>query len=221
MNSIQEPTQYNGAVSKAVGGVWIVNVVFAIIAVGFYKEDTQDLVLANLSNGPYLSALKLLLCVDLLFTFPIVFSSGRQILENSLFSTTRRRRRERNNNDNDNYNDEAVVISFQQRSAIVGGAVGFCYLLAQVGGFGVVANLVGGVAQGTLAFIMPSAVALSLAKKSNEPLTIQQKSLLYGIAIFGTICVICVTYFTAKEVFVTTVSMTTTPMTTTTITTTT
>ena len=54
------------------------------IALGFYREDTQDLVLANLDNGPYLSALKLLLCVDLIFTFPIVFSSGRQILENAL-----------------------------------------------------------------------------------------------------------------------------------------
>ena len=214
MNSIKEPKQYNGAVSNAVGGVWIVNVVFAIIALSFYKDDTQDLVLANLSNGPYLSALKLLLCIDLLFTFPIVFSSGRQILENSLLNLTKKRERNEDKNDNNtnnaiintnsNTNDETTdVVSFQQRSIIVGCAVGFCYMLAQIGGFGVVANLVGGVAQGTLAFIMPSAVALSLAKKRNEILTVQERSRLYLIAIFGTICVGFVTYFTASEIFVT------------------
>ena len=211
MNSIKEPREYNGAVSKAVSGVWLVNVAFAIVALGFYREDTQDLVLANLSNGPYLSALKLLLCVDLLFTFPIVFSSGRQILETAFL--------ERDDNDNDNngsainidYNDEAtandevaaslVPAVSVQRVGIVGGAVGFCYALAQVGGFGAVANLVGGVAQGTLAFIMPSAVALSLARKDGgKELTKNEQNVLYGVAAFGVLCVSAVSYFTVSEV---------------------
>mmetsp|Transcript_777 Transcript_777/g.1015 ORF Transcript_777/g.1015 Transcript_777/m.1015 type:complete len:304 (-) Transcript_777:277-1188(-) len=186
INSIKEPREYNEAVSKAVGGVWVVNVAFAIIALGFYREDTQDLVLANLSNGPYLSALKLLLCVDLLFTFPIVFSSGRQILENALVGA-------------DEVESSDVEATALQRAGVVGGAVGFCYALAQLGGFGAVANLVGGVAQGTLAFIMPPAIALSLAEKSGEEIKGQEKVLLYGLAAFGTTCVACVTYFTASE----------------------
>ena len=184
INSIEEPREYNGAVSNAVAGVWFVNVLFAIIALGFYREDTEDLVLANLSNGPYLSALKLLLCVDLLFTFPIVFSSGRQILENALVG-------------GDDVDGEATAL---QRAGIVAGAVGSCYALAQVGGFGAVANLVGGVAQGTLAFIMPPAVALSLAKRSGEKLSGPERSILYCLAAFGTSCVLAVTYFTATEV---------------------
>jgi amino acid permease len=188
INSIKQPREYNGAVSKAVGSVWIVNVAFAIIALGFYREETQDLVLANLSNGPYLSALKLLLCVDLLFTFPIVFSSGRQILENALVGA-----------DDDEVVDAAEATTLQ-RAGVVGGAVGFCYALAQVGGFGAVANLVGGVAQGTLAFIMPPAIALSLAQKSGEEMKGQEKALSYGVAAFGTTCVAAVTYFTASEV---------------------
>ena len=190
INSIKEPREYNGAVSKAVAGVWFVNVIFAIVALGFYREDTQDLVLANLSNGPYLSALKLLLCVDLLFTFPIVFSSGRQILENAVVEKL-------GDSVIDDNGGEATAF---QRAGIVGCAVGSCYALAQVGGFGAVANLVGGVAQGTLAFIMPSAVALSLAKKSGEELSGREKSILYGLAAFGTSCVAAVTYFTASEV---------------------
>lgn len=87
MNSMKQPEKYSHAVNYAVAGVWLVNVVFAILCLGFYGDKTQDLVLANLDNGPYLSALKLLLCVYLLFTFPIVLSSGRQILENAIIGT--------------------------------------------------------------------------------------------------------------------------------------
>jgi len=66
LNSMAKPKEeYGGAVNMSIAGVWIVNVVFAVLCVGFYGDETQDLVLANLKNGFYLSALKLLLCVDL------------------------------------------------------------------------------------------------------------------------------------------------------------
>ena len=182
INSMKAPSEYNGAVSKAVAGVWVVNVIFSILALGFYREQTQDLVLANLDNGPYLSALKLLLCVDLLFTFPIVFSSGRQILENAILGPE------------DASRDEVQWT----RAAIVAGAVTSCYGLAQLGGFGAVANLVGGVAQGTLAFIMPPAIAIALSKKSGREEEMQgvQKVGQYAVATFGVSVVSAVTYFT-------------------------
>ena len=70
INSMKDSrNDYDGAVATAVTVIWTVNVIFAIICLGFYGENTQDLVLQNLDNGPYLSALKILLCVDLLFTF--------------------------------------------------------------------------------------------------------------------------------------------------------
>ena len=112
------------------------------------RISTQDLVLQNLDNGPYLSALKILLCIDLLFTFPVVFSSGRQILENSILGET-----------NNNLLDTNGVVEIGEenelslalsRAAITAGAVGTCFGLSQLGGFGTVANLVGGLAQGTL-----------------------------------------------------------------------
>jgi proton-coupled amino acid transporter len=76
MNSMREPEKFGCAVGWAVSVVWIVNVIFAILCLGFYGDATQDLVLTNLDNGPYLSALKLLLCIDLLFTFPIVLENA-------------------------------------------------------------------------------------------------------------------------------------------------
>ena len=136
INSMKSPAEeYNDSAGYAVSAVWIVNLVFAIICLGFYGDQTQDLVLQNLDNGPYLSALKILLCVDLLFTFPVVFSSGRQILENALLES---------NSDKTTEADTSVGLTIS-RAALTAGAVSTCFGLSQVGGFGVVANLVGGV----------------------------------------------------------------------------
>lgn len=185
INSMEKPKEeYGGAVNAAVAGVWLVNVIFAILCLGFYGDQTQDLVLGNLSNGPYLSALKLLLCVDLLFTFPIVFSSGRQILENAIIGA------------------EAVELddSATARTLIVAAAIIACLGLAQIGGFGAVANLVGGVAQGTLAFIMPPAIAVTLSRRNGEALA-GGETTQFALAAFGVAVVSSVTYFTAVGIF--------------------
>jgi hypothetical protein len=72
--------------------------------------------------------------VDLLFTFPVVFSSGRQILENALLSS------DESTTTKDNPSNLTL-----SRAALTAGAVSACFGLSQIGGFGVVANLVGGV----------------------------------------------------------------------------
>lgn len=184
MNSLKRPTDFDGAIEKAVIGVLLVNIAFAILALGFYKEATSDLVLANLENGPYLSALKLLLCVDLLFTYPIVFSSGRQILENAII---------RSEDKTEVEDAEGPVVA---QASIVAGAVGASFALAQIGGFGVVANLVGGVAQGTLAFILPPAIAIALLDEENNEDTNTDKIAQYAVGLFGGATVLAVTYFT-------------------------
>ena len=182
MNSLRKPTDFDGAIEKAVIGVLVVNIAFAILALGFYRDATADLVLLNLENGPYLSALKLLLCVDLLFTYPIVFSSGRQILENAIIGG------ESKNGEKD------TVLA---RAGIVAGAVGASFALAQIGGFGVVANLVGGVAQGTLAFIIPPAIAIALIEEDeNDEGVNTDKIAQYAVGFFGGATVLAVTYFT-------------------------
>jgi amino acid permease len=161
INSMKDPEKdYDGAVSTAVAVIWIVNVVFAVLCLGFYGDDTQDLILRNLGNGPYLSALKLLLCVDLLFTFPVVFSSGRQILENALVPNGNLK-----NAVDDGEGTPSVAFS---RAAITTGAVATCLGLSQLGGFGTVANLVGGVAQGTLAFVLPPAISIALSRRQRN-----------------------------------------------------
>jgi len=148
------------------------------------------LVLQNLDNGPYLSALKILLCIDLLFTFPVVFSSGRQILENALI-------REDIQQKGEGEGDISLTLS---RTAITSAAVATCYGLTKIGGFGVVANLIGGVAQGTLAFIIPPAIAIALSRRKSEGFEAEEIPN-WLIASFGVAVVSSVTYFTLAESF--------------------
>lgn len=188
INSMKNAEEdYSGAVSSAVAVIWVVNVVFALICLSFYGDSTQDLVLQNLDNGPYLSALKILLCIDLLFTFPVVFSSGRQILENSILGEVVE--------ENGGKNELSLALS---RAAITAGAVGTCFGLSQLGGFGTVANLVGGLAQGTLAFIIPPAIEISLSRRSGEN-SVAKEVPQWAVGSFGVAVVAAVTYFTLKE----------------------
>ena len=185
--------EYSGAVSSAVAVIWVVNVVFALICLSFYGDSTQDLVLQNLNNGPYLSALKILLCIDLLFTFPVVFSSGRQILENSILGDT-------SNNSLDMNGDEENELSLAlSRAAITAGAVGTCFGLSQLGGFGTVANLVGGLAQGTLAFIVPPAIEISLSRRGGDS-SVSKEIPQWAVGSFGVAVVAAVTYFTLESI---------------------
>lgn len=207
INSMKDAkNDYDDAVSYAVAVIWIVNVIFAILCLGFYGDETQDLILGNLDSGSvYLSALKLLLCVDLVFTFPIVFSSARQILENALLAGNGKIMK-----DNTDGNEEEVTTSMRlalSRATITGGAVATCLGLSQLGGFGVVANLVGGVAQGTLAFVLPPAISIALSRRrrnaegdynTNLDVVELPQWLIGG---FGLVVVSSVTYFTLAESF--------------------
>ncbi|KAL3769866.1 hypothetical protein ACHAWU_007072 [Discostella pseudostelligera] len=207
INSMKDAkNDYDGAVSYAVAVIWIVNVIFAILCLGFYGNETQDLILGNLDSGSvYLSALKLLLCVDLVFTFPIVFSSARQILENALLADNGKIM-----NDNTDVDEDKATTSIRlalSRATITGGGVATCLGLSQLGGFGVVANLVGGVAQGTLAFVLPPAISIALSRRrrnaegdhDNNFDVVELPQWLIGG--FGLVVVSSVTYFTLAESF--------------------
>jgi len=207
MNSMKEPKEYKEGVPYAVGLTAFFNTIFAALCVGFYGENTADLVLSNLGNGPYLSALKLLLCVDLLFTFPIVFSSGRQIMENALIGADENFL---SFDSSDTSRNSSVQL---KRAGIAGGGVLICLSLAQIGGFGTVANLVGGVAQGTLAFVLPPLIAVIIARNTSKngdgslgytEFNLDGKGgeiaqLILGL--FGVFVVLCTSYFTVISVF--------------------
>ena len=49
-----------------------------------FGEDTKSNIIQNLSNGGILSAVRVLLCIDLLFTIPMLLAPGREIVEEAL-----------------------------------------------------------------------------------------------------------------------------------------
>merc|ERR1719238_1605509 len=69
------------SVQQAVTATAACNAVFAALGYSFFGDETQEIILNNLGPGELLSAVKLLLCVDLLCSYPLVLVSGRDIVE--------------------------------------------------------------------------------------------------------------------------------------------
>merc|ERR1712086_585823 len=97
------------------------------------------------SVGFYLAATKVMLILDLIASYPLVFAAGRQIVERSLLSSD---------------SDGLAAGIEPQRLAIRMCMVVFTVMLAQFDDFGSIISIVGGFAQVSLAFVMPSAIAL-------------------------------------------------------------
>lgn len=71
--------------------ITFVNIFFAVLAVVLYFHDNSgkgpcDNILLNVSNGTTLAAIKGFICVDLLFTIPMVMSAAREILEENVMT---------------------------------------------------------------------------------------------------------------------------------------
>lgn len=124
---------------------------FGVIGYLLFGQETQQIVLLNVHGSYFVSAVKLLLCVDLLLTYPVVMRPSIVIVEQSLI------------------NDESSPCKSSRRSNTNAGTVGptihlsVCLLLglvAAAGGifvpaFGMLSGLVGGVSQTFLAFVLP------------------------------------------------------------------
>ena len=96
-----------------------------------------------------LNAVKILLCVDLLFTVPFVFVAGREIVERAVLSQFKDGER----------TPRVMHIRNMVRMGLLGCVVGICF---GVPCFGDMVNLVGGVVNASMGFILPPILALKL-----------------------------------------------------------
>lgn len=53
-----------------------------------FGSKTEDNIVKNLGNGAILQVVRVLLCVDLLFTIPMLMAAGREVVEESLMKTS-------------------------------------------------------------------------------------------------------------------------------------
>lgn len=125
---------------------------FGVIGYLLFGSETQQIVLLNVQGSYFVGVVKLLLCVDLLLTYPVVMRPSIVIVEQSLKEAStslpdaRTKRRP-------NYASPAGSTTHFTVCLVLG-------LVAAAGGifipaFGLLSGLVGGVSQTFLAFVLP------------------------------------------------------------------
>jgi proton-coupled amino acid transporter len=126
---------------------------FGVIGYLLFGQDTQQIVLLNVQGSFFVSAVKLLLCVDLLLTYPVVMRPSIVILEQSCLNSTT------------TSTPSSTLKKPQRRPSVVGWSthMAVCTILGLVAAgssiyvpaFGLLSGLVGGVSQTFLALVLP------------------------------------------------------------------
>ena len=80
--AMQKPGEFMFAVNSAFLWTTVVNVCVGCIGFLLWGYGVQDVIVNNLQPSGFTTVVKLLLFIDISFTFPIVLAPGREFLEN-------------------------------------------------------------------------------------------------------------------------------------------
>lgn len=81
VQSMRDRGQFNRVVYWSMGGVAVTNAAFGAVCALLFTSAVAPNIIDNLGDSVAAVIVKVLLCVDLLFTIPMVLAAGRQILE--------------------------------------------------------------------------------------------------------------------------------------------
>jgi len=174
--SMEEPTKFPTVANWSFVAVTFINATFGFVGYVLYGNGVKGLVIDNV-KGPVGTVVKLLLCVDLFFTVPIVLTAPRQLMEKAIFARIGNKHR---------YWKENII-----RTCTVLVFLGLALAVPSVGDL---ANLVGCVVGPFLGFIMPTLFYLHYHR---DRITRLSKGLHYLIVVFGSFA--CV-YTTIKQI---------------------
>jgi len=184
------------------------NLGFAVLCVCLFSEDAkgiQNPVVDNLSKGTAAQGVRVLLCLDLLFTIPMVLAVGREVVEGAVLAkygpqksseTTRKRARSGEEEEN------AVWVDWLRSGTrfglvllVFGLACGAAKSSGVNAAFGHVLNLIGGLTNTTVGLILPPIVFYRAAgSRSAVMLTVWG-----SISFAGAVLLVSSTYYTAKS----------------------
>lgn len=71
-NAMARPSDFRSAVGISYVSITSINAVFGALVYALYGASIASNVVQNLSSGPFVKAVRALLCIDLLFTVPMV-----------------------------------------------------------------------------------------------------------------------------------------------------
>lgn len=151
-----------------------------------FAEETKDNIIANLNTGAVLQAVRVLLCIDLLFTIPMLLGAAREIIEESIMQGAWAKR-----HDTATRNTLRIVMLL----VVLGGTFGIVRGDSD-GAFGNVVTLVGGICCFALGFIVPP--LLHLANHGWMAAGIVSFTLHIALSVLGVVGLIGSTYFTIK-----------------------
>ena len=116
-----------------------------------FREDTQGNIINSLGTGssPVISAIRALLCIDLLFTAPMMLAVGRELIEHAIMSRT-----------SPGMERHADAVRNTLRIALAALLLGVAYVVEiyAANAFYNVVSLVGGLCGFTLGFMYPPAM---------------------------------------------------------------
>jgi proton-coupled amino acid transporter len=139
------PSRFMAATTKAFYLCAVIGCIFGALGAAAFGPGVSSVVITQLGATRVATAVKLLLCVNLLFTFPIVCRSAFLIIEN-LF--------ERNG---------VALGTLQQRALRTAFVCAASFVATSVPSFGALLSLVGGVSLAMISLVFPPLILL-LAK---------------------------------------------------------
>ncbi|KAL3926728.1 MAG: hypothetical protein SGARI_005512 [Bacillariaceae sp.] len=91
-SSMEHPQHFSKVATSTFAVCAVLSGVFGIIGYLMFGAETEQIVLLNVREGSFfVTAVKILLCIDLIFTYPVVMRPSIGILEETLAAWWRQR----------------------------------------------------------------------------------------------------------------------------------
>jgi proton-coupled amino acid transporter len=169
--AMPDPKKFVPAVSKAFYFSMVVSCAFGIIGAFGFGPEVKSVVITML-EGAAGTAVKALLCVNLLFTFPLMARSCLVILEEAARGSAAAL---------------STPLSLGIRSSFV---IAAALLACNVPNFGTVLGLVGGVCCCAMTLAMPPVILYKSMKKANVPVEGFQMAKIGLVCATGLVCMV-------------------------------
>jgi len=159
--------EFPTVLSRATIACVIANALFGSLGFAFFGDATDSVVLNNLGQGSFLTWVRLALVADMMVSYPVMLSSSREICESALLGSFASSASKEGG-----MMERLQAIDWQDllaRNAVRSGLILSAFAIAQLNDVGKICNLVGGVFQVILAFVIPPALALKGAELWGRP----------------------------------------------------
>lgn len=170
--AMPRPEKFFSAATKAFTSAAAIAFVFGVVGAAGFGANVSSVVVTMLS-GPVGVAVQLLLCLNLLSTYPIMAQSALRISENIFADKAS--------------GTVATPVSLGVRTAFTAGAL---WTAANVPNFGVVLGYVGGVCCSILSLVLPATILYLAQKKVGNEITSNELARIATVFVTGCTCIV-------------------------------